>query len=98
MAARTLVTGASGFVGAAVLRALVDRGEAVRALVRASSPRANLEGVDCEIVVGDMRDSASMASAMEGVSRALPCGRRLPALGAQSRTTSSSPTARARGW
>ena len=69
MTGRTLVTGASGFVGAAVLRALAVQGERVRALVRASSPRANLEGVDCEIVVGDMRDPASMAAALEGVSR-----------------------------
>ena len=62
-----LVTGASGFVGSAVLRALPARGATVRVLVRASSPRANLEGLDCEVVDGDMTDAASMAAAMNGV-------------------------------
>ncbi|MGH6957040.1 MAG: hopanoid-associated sugar epimerase [Caulobacteraceae bacterium] len=62
-----LVTGATGFVGAAVLRALAARGADVRALARASSPRSNLEGVACRIVEGDMRDPASMARAVEGV-------------------------------
>jgi dihydroflavonol-4-reductase len=61
-----LVTGASGFVGSAVLRALAARGVRPRALVRGASPRANLEGVDCEIVVGDMTDAAGMARAMAG--------------------------------
>jgi dihydroflavonol-4-reductase len=62
-----LVTGATGFVGAAVLRALVERGEKVRALARSTSNRRNLEGVACEIVEGDMTDAASMTRAMQGV-------------------------------
>jgi dihydroflavonol-4-reductase len=61
-----LVTGASGFVGSAVLRKLAARGAQVRALVRASSPRANFAGVDCELVEGDMRDPAAMAKAAAG--------------------------------
>ena len=61
-----LVTGASGFVGSAVLRKLVERGARVRALVRPSSPRANLAGIDCESVQGDMRDAESMAKAAAG--------------------------------
>jgi dihydroflavonol-4-reductase len=64
---RVLVTGASGFVGAAVLRALQGRDLRLRALVRPSSPRRNLEGQDCEIAVGDMTDPAAMARAMDGV-------------------------------
>jgi len=64
-----LVTGATGFVGSAVLRALVERGEAVRVLARPSSPRRNLDGVACEVVLGDMTDPASMARAMAGVRR-----------------------------
>ncbi len=62
-----LVTGGSGFVGSAVVRALLAAGYPVRALVRASSPRANLSGLDVEIVEGDMRDAASAAVAVTGV-------------------------------
>ena len=61
-----LVTGASGFVGAAVARAVVARGYRVRALVRASSPRGNLEGLDAEIVTGDLLDRGSVIAAAKG--------------------------------
>jgi dihydroflavonol-4-reductase len=64
-----LVTGASGFVGSAVARLLAERGERVRVLVRASSPRTNLDGYPCEIVEGDMRDEGSMRRAMQGVGK-----------------------------
>lgn len=60
-----LVTGASGFVGSAVARKLIAHGFRVRALVRSTSPRANLAGLDCETAKGDMRDAASLARAME---------------------------------
>ena len=66
MSSPTLVTGASGFVGSAVARALIARGTAVRLLVRGSSPRTNVEGLDAEIVIGDMRDEASLRRAMAG--------------------------------
>ncbi|MGN6085710.1 hopanoid-associated sugar epimerase [Trinickia sp.] len=62
-----LVTGASGFVGSAVARAALARGMRVRVLVRATSPRKNVEALDAEIVVGDMRDEASMRVALRGV-------------------------------
>jgi dihydroflavonol-4-reductase len=61
-----LVTGAAGFVGAAVARAALAQGYAVRALVRAGSPRRNLTGLDAELMEGDMRDPAAMARALEG--------------------------------
>jgi len=61
-----LVTGGSGFVGSAVLRTLQGRRLKLRALARASSPRANFAGLDCEIVEGDMRDAGSMCRAMAG--------------------------------
>jgi len=63
----TLVTGATGFVGAAVARKLVDRGERVRVLVRPTSDRRNLEGLAVEPVEGDLRDPASLARALTGV-------------------------------
>lgn len=62
-----LVTGASGFVGSAVARALIADGFAVRALVRPTSPRANCDGLACEIVEGDILDAASVGRAMTGV-------------------------------
>lgn len=62
-----LVTGASGFVGSAVARIAQEKGFAVRVLVRASSPRKNLEALDADVVVGDMRDVASMRAALRGV-------------------------------
>jgi dihydroflavonol-4-reductase len=61
-----LVTGASGFVGSAVARALLRRGESVRALVRPSSDRRNLEDLRVEIEVGDLRDRASVERAVKG--------------------------------
>ena len=62
-----LVTGAAGFVGAAVARAALEQGYAVRALVRASSPRRNLAGLSAEVVAGDMRDAAAVGRALAGV-------------------------------
>jgi dihydroflavonol-4-reductase len=67
MGDRVLVTGASGFVGSAVARALGRRGDDVRVLMRASSPRTNIEGEDFEIAEGDMRDRHSMRAAMDGI-------------------------------
>jgi dihydroflavonol-4-reductase len=61
-----LVTGASGFVGSAVARALVARGLHVRVLMRASASRDNIAGTACEPVIGDMRDEAAMTAAMKG--------------------------------
>jgi dihydroflavonol-4-reductase len=66
MADIALVTGASGFVGSAVARALVARGLHVRVLMRPTADRRNVADLDCEPVLGDMRDETSMVSAMEG--------------------------------
>ncbi|HWX88973.1 MAG TPA: NAD-dependent epimerase/dehydratase family protein, partial [Rhizomicrobium sp.] len=61
-----LVTGASGFVGSAVARALVVRGLHVRVLMRPSANRLNIAKLHCEPVAGDMRDADSMLAAMKG--------------------------------
>jgi dihydroflavonol-4-reductase len=62
-----LVTGASGFVGAAVARAAVARGFKVKVLMRAAASRANVAGLDVQDVTGDMRDEGSMIRALDGV-------------------------------
>ncbi|HYS46162.1 MAG TPA: hopanoid-associated sugar epimerase [Rhizomicrobium sp.] len=61
-----LVTGASGFVGSAVARALVARGLHVRVLMRPSANRLNIAKLHCEPVAGDMRDEESMTAALKG--------------------------------
>ncbi len=61
-----LVTGATGFVGAAVARHLCRAGRRVRVLVRASSRRTNLEGLEVETVTGDLADPTSLAEAVAG--------------------------------
>jgi dihydroflavonol-4-reductase len=67
---RTLVTGATGFVGAHLARALVERGAAVRCLVRAAPPGSRrvdlLAGLPVEIAPGDLCDPGSLAAAVAG--------------------------------
>ena len=61
-----LVTGASGFVGAAVVRALLARGRKLRVLVRPQSDRRNIAGLDVEPCIGSLEDGASLAAAVAG--------------------------------
>ena len=66
MAMTTLVTGATGFVGSAVARALAARGHALRVLTRPGSDRRNLAGLDAEVVTGDLTDAGSLVRAAAG--------------------------------
>jgi dihydroflavonol-4-reductase len=61
-----LVTGASGFVGSAIAIAARKAGYRVRALVRPSSPRTNIQLED-DVVIGDICDRASLSQALRGV-------------------------------
>jgi dihydroflavonol-4-reductase len=61
---RALVTGATGFVGSAVARALSRTGWQVRALARADSDRRNLAQLPVEIAIGDLGDGASLDLAL----------------------------------
>ena len=67
MSDTVFVTGASGFVGAAVARAALARGHRVKVLMRPTANRANITGLDVEPVIGDMRDPESMTAALKGV-------------------------------
>src|SRR5579863_3256187 len=61
-----LVTGATGFVGSAVARALLKAGHPVRVLARPNSDRSNLEGLTVEVAEGSLEDPASLAAAVAG--------------------------------
>src|SRR5947209_16405411 len=65
---RVLVTGATGFAGSAMLRALVGGGYRVRALIRDRSHARALELAGVEVAVGNMKDSASLTRALRDVS------------------------------
>ncbi len=65
---KALVTGATGFVGSSVARLLLHEGFEVRALVRSTSTLSNLEGLDVEIVRGDLTHYESVRSAVKGCS------------------------------
>lgn len=62
-----LVTGASGFVGSAVVRHLLQAGHQVRVFVRPTSARINFAGLPVETMEGDLRDPDALARAVAGV-------------------------------
>ena len=69
MSGRTLVTGATGFTGAHLVRALVRDGEVVRVIARDAAKAAAALPAEVEVVRGDITDGAVVGRAMPGVSR-----------------------------
>jgi nucleoside-diphosphate-sugar epimerase len=67
MALKALVTGGSGFIGSEVIRQLLAKGIAVRALLRKTSSRRNLEGLEYETATGDLNDLEALKKAVAGV-------------------------------
>jgi len=63
---KTLVTGASGFVGSAIVRQLLDADHSVRVLLRPNSPKDNIAGLDVETSIGDLTDTSSLKQAANG--------------------------------
>ena len=64
---RVLVTGATGFTGGHLVRALARHGDRVRALVRDPAGGAGLAGLGVDVVDGDLRDPVALARAVTGV-------------------------------
>src|SRR5271157_3790450 len=60
------VTGATGFLGSHVVRVLAEQGAELRLLMRPTSDLGNLEGLNADRVVGDLRDGASITKALSG--------------------------------
>ena len=67
---KVMVTGATGFVGNNVTRALLDQGCDVRVLVRNSEDKS-LVGLDVTPITGDLRDAAMLLDACDGVDRVI---------------------------
>ena len=65
---KTFITGATGFIGASIVRELLKDGREVRALVRAGSDISNLKGLNIELWQGDLRDHNSLMIGLKGCS------------------------------
>ncbi len=63
---RVLITGASGFIGSAVARAVLARGARVVALAEPGARGRNLRGMDVDRIAADVRDAAAVRRACEG--------------------------------
>lgn len=74
MTRKTLVTGATGHLGANLVRRLLAGGEAVRALIKPGDDSPALDGLDVERVTGDLRDASAVAAAVRGTDRVYHAG------------------------
>jgi len=62
----TFLTGSTGFIGAAVARLLISKGHRLRVLSRPNNDRSNLQGLDVELIEGDLANSDSYSTALKG--------------------------------
>ena len=70
---KTLVTGATGLLGNNLVRAMLDRGQHVRAMALAARNHPALEGLNVEAISGDVRDVSAVEAAMNGVDAVIHC-------------------------
>src|SRR6476620_4747213 len=66
---KTLVTGGTGFLGTHVVRALAERGDQLRLLLRRGSRLDHLSGLELERASGDVTDRRAVRRAREGIDR-----------------------------
>jgi dihydroflavonol-4-reductase len=66
---KTLVTGGTGFLGTHLVRALAERGDQLRLLLRRGSSLDHLSGLELERASGDVTDRRAVRRAMEGIDR-----------------------------
>lgn len=71
--ATQFVTGGSGYVGRNLIRQLIARGDAVRALARSASAAQAVEGLGAQAVRGDLDDVAALTAAMRGCATVFHC-------------------------
>lgn len=64
---KALVTGATGIIGANLVRELLERNWNVRVLLRSTSSRRAVSALPVEIAIGDVSESSSLKEAMAGV-------------------------------
>jgi dihydroflavonol-4-reductase len=69
-----LVTGATGLLGNCVVRQLLQQGQAVRVLCRPQNIKDSLQGLDVQIVCGDLTDASSVEEAVTGCDAVIHCG------------------------
>ena len=77
----TLVTGATGHLGANLVRRLLSDGHRVRVLLRPGRPTAAIDGLDVERAIGDLRDPSSLARTVDGCARVFHCAAMISIVG-----------------